>query len=138
MFWRKALIFWKSIVIVCAIAYVSLLREPSVALPPISGIDKYMHMLMYLVLTWTLLWDSETLEWYRSGNGNSGRKVWKWWFIVLIFPILYGGCIELLQETYFSPRTGEWLDWGADCIGVILAIVTWLVGQWWYARRMDK
>ena len=123
---------------VCAIAYVSLLREPRVVLPPINGIDKYVHMLMFLVLTWTLLWDSETLEWYRSGNGNSGRKVWKWWLIALIFPMIYGGLIEVLQEKYFFPRTGEWLDWGADCIGGVLGIGTWLVGRWWYARRMDK
>lgn len=127
MLWRKALIFWKSIVVACAIAYVSLLREPSVALPPINGIDKYIHGLMYLVLTWMLLWDGKATEWYRSGNGKYCWKSWRWWLVFIVFPMGYGGLIEVLQEYVFYPRTGDWLDWVADCVGVMTGIGLWAI-----------
>lgn len=138
MLWRKALIYWRSVSVVCAIAYVSLLREPSVALPPIVGIDKYVHGLMYLLLTCTLLWDSKTSEWYRCGNGIDGWRLWQWWLVVVVFPIIYGGFIEILQEKYFYPRTGDWVDWLADCAGVGIGIGVWWIGRKWHARRMAK
>ena len=117
MLWRKALIYWRSVLVVCAIAYVSLLREPSVALPPIVGIAS---------------------EWYRCGNGIDGWRLWQWWLVVVVFPIIYGGFIEILQEKYFYPRTGDWADWLADCAGVGIGIGVWWIGRKWHARRMAK
>jgi VanZ family protein len=39
----------------------------------------------------------------------------------LIYPIVYGGVIELLQENFFPPRTGDWSDWVADALGSVAA-----------------
>ena len=43
------------------------------------------------------------------------------WMWGLCYPILYGGLMELLQEYYFPPRTGDWEDWIADIVGVLIA-----------------
>ena len=124
MLWRKVIGYWKSIVVLSAIAYVSLLREPTISLPYVIGIDKWIHAIMYLVLTLTLLWDSQQRP--------------KLWWIVGVFSAIFGGFIEVLQEQFFYPRTGDWLDWLADCIGVIVAIMVWLIGVKWYEKRMVK
>ena len=124
MFWRKVIGYWKSILVLSAIAYLSLLREPSIALPSVPGIDKWIHGVMYLILTLTLLWDSQQ----RSNL----------WWIAGVFSAIFGGFIEVLQELCFYPRTGDWMDWLADCIGVIIAIVVWLIGIKLYEKRMVK
>lgn len=124
MLWRKVIGYWKSIVVLSAIAYVSLLREPTISLPYVIGMDKWIHAIMYLVLTLTLLWDSQQRP--------------KLWWIAAVFSAIFGGFIEVLQEQFFYPRTGDWMDWLADCIGVIVAIIVWLIGVKWYEKRMVK
>ena len=124
MLWRKVIGYWKSILVLSAIAYMSLLREPSISLPYVIGMDKWIHAIMYLVLTLTLLWDSQQRP--------------KLWWIVGVFSAIFGGFIEVLQEQFFYPRTGDWMDWLADCIGVIVAIIVWLIGVKWYEKRMVK
>lgn len=110
--------------VLSAIAYLSLLREPSISLPYVIGMDKWIHAIMYLVLTLTLLWDSQQSP--------------KLWWIAGVFSAIFGGFIEVLQEQFFYPRTGDWMDWLADCIGVIVAIIVWLIGVKWYEKRMVK
>ena len=124
MLWRKIIAYWKSILVLCAIVYISLLREPIVSLPHIAGIDKWVHIIMYLVLTLNLLWDSP-----RSP---------KCWWIAGTFAAVFGGFIEIMQEQFFYPRTGDWMDWLADCIGVVVGVIIWLIGYKCYERRMVK
>jgi VanZ family protein len=60
------------------------------------------------------------------------RKQWLW-LIGLLGPIVYGGVIEILQGTFFQPRTSDWLDWLADIIGTIVG--TGIVMLIWQARK---
>ena len=125
MLWRKIIGYWKSFLVISAIAYVSLLREPSVPLPAIEGADKWAHMLMYLVLTLVLLWDSKRTD-------CQPRQMW---IIAIAIPVIYGGFIEMIQERYCHPRTGDWMDWLSDCVGVVLAVGIWIIGTKWHERR---
>lgn len=134
MLWRKVIGFWKSILVLGAIAYTSLLREPNVALPPIEGIDKWIHGSMYLLLIVILLWDSKKVKVHKS----VGAQRWKIRFIIVVFAAIYGGFIEVLQEHFFYPRTGDLLDWLADCIGVVVGLGLWIIGEKWYEQRMVK
>lgn len=128
MFWRKALIFWRSALVVGVIAYGCLIRKPLSQLPPIEGGDKLVHWLAFAVLTLVLLWDGKKV----------GLKSWQMWMLAIIFPMVYGGLIEVLQEQFFFPRTGEWGDWLADSIGVLVGAIVWWISQKWYARRVAK
>lgn len=138
MLWRKTLIYWRSIAVAGVIVYACLLREPSVALPPIQGIDKYIHAFMYLVLALMLQWDSKATEWSRSADGNACFGSWQWWFVTIGLPAILGGSIEVLQEKYFYPRTGDWMDWVANCIGIAAGVIIWWIGLKWHERRMAK
>ena len=128
MLWRKALTYWPSILVASAIAYGCLLRKPLYTLPPIEYGDRWAHWLAFMVLTLVLQWDS-----HRVGLKNGPR-----WLVVALLPMLYGGLIEVIQEKYLYPRTGDWMDWVADVAGVAVSIGLWWIGEKMYERRMGK
>ena len=45
---------------------------------------------------------------------------WKLWLYAVIGPVAMGGVIELLQRYCTNTRSGEWLDFLADTVGVVL------------------
>ncbi|MCM1034262.1 MAG: VanZ family protein [Paludibacter sp.] len=104
-----------TVLVAGAILYLSLLREPHFLLPQpnIPHLDKVVHFGMYLVLAACL-----TQALVRTKHQGITLYV-----TALLSPIIYGGMIELLQEYYFPPRTGDWWDWLADIIGVFIGVI---------------
>ena len=100
-----------SILVAGLIAYLSLLREPDFRMPDnVAFIDKWAHIVMYMVFAGVLtrdLWHS---------RANTALTV----CCALSVPVLYGSLMEILQEQFFYPRTGEWLDWLADIVGTVI------------------
>ena len=116
--------YWKSIIVGIGILYVSLVRDPGISLPTFVGADKWVHALMYAILGGMVCWDSIRMK--MSG--------WRLWLITMVLPMLYGGAIELIQEQWFAPRSGEWMDWGADCAGVIIGTTSIMIINRLYRR----
>lgn len=73
----------------------------------IKYLDKMVHILMYFGLSLVLV-----LEIPR-------KKSYGYYFFTILLPILYGGLIEIIQENFFSPRTGNIFDFLADTVGVL-------------------
>lgn len=86
--------------------------------PKIIGLDKIVHIVMYVSLTAALYFEIRTQNKYFR------------YFFILLFPILYGSAIELIQKYFFPPRTAEWLDLLSDMIGVIIG--------YFIAKRLSK
>ncbi len=103
-----------SLAVIATIIYLSFFRPPTTDLDNIPGIDKVAHVCMYLGLS-GMLW----LEYLLRHKGCfNGRRV----FIgAVALPILFSGCIELLQEYCTSYRGGDWLDFTANSTGVVIA-----------------
>lgn len=80
---------------------------------------------MYFALTLTLIWDFEK-------KNNDKERMKKRAFACILFPILLGGVIEILQEMFFKPRSADWFDWFADILGVALA---WLIMLFFFKRK---
>jgi VanZ family protein len=72
-----------------------------------------------------MLWDSKKA-------GLNRRQIW---IVGLAIPVVYGGLIEVLQELFFYPRTGEWSDWLADGVGVFIGAVIWWISQKMVCKR---
>lgn len=126
---RRALRYWECAVVADIILYGSLIREPHFQLPPVEGADKWAHVLMYLGLGATLMWDML----------RDRQRGWKLWVTALAVPIVYGGVIEILQENFFYPRTGDWWDWLADIVGTVTGcVVAYGINGWWRGRRVEK
>lgn len=53
----------------------------------------------------------------------------------ILFPILMSGCIEILQSCCTDNRSGDWIDFIANCTGVCLAS---LAGHYIYHPFIQK
>ncbi len=102
-----------SLLIVIIISYLSFFSPPKTDLNEIPYLDKVVHICMYGGLS-TLLWIEYLLR-HRTLNMRHLAVG------AIISPIVMSGCIEILQATCTSTRSGDWLDFIANCIGVIIA-----------------
>ena len=104
----------------CAAVILLLTGLPGSVFPkvkPAIGLDKVVHLLMYLGFAFITLWG------YRKPykeNGDYYRKKALW--IVLAISVAFGGLTEIMQETLIPSRTGSVYDWIADVIGSILGV----------------
>ncbi len=97
---------------VCLIWVLSLMSPPRVEpLEHIRWFDKLVHTLMYGG-TCSILW----WEYARSHCRLSWPRVLTW---AVAAPILMGGLLEIIQS--HTGRSGDWLDFAANSLGVILA-----------------
>lgn len=102
--------YWKSILVCICIICLSFLNISGANVHTFSGADKAVHLLMYLVLGATLTWEclakkSKTLQLYLTA---------------LIFPMLFGVAIELVQHFWLPQRTGDGWDILANFLGIII------------------
>lgn len=106
--------YWKSIAVICCIFYLSF-ASPSTfkKIPTFENEDKIVHILMYLGLASIIIFEYRQ---HKKDNINPLAFV----LICLLFPVFLGGIIELMQEYYFPPRSGNLLDWFSDIVGVAL------------------
>lgn len=109
------LYFWKSILIISIILYLSF-APPSTfnGVPTFENEDKLVHILMYAGLTGVLIFD------FRRYAKTNKMSIVAFILICLLFPVFLGGAVEILQPMYFAPRTAEWFDWFSDIAGMLI------------------
>jgi len=90
-------------------------EPPRFISPPLPQFDKLEHFGAFLLLN----------SWFIAARAGRRRR----WVFTAIF-ILLGGLIEIVQA-WSGFRDGDWLDWTADCVGV-------LVGAWWPSRWLER
>ena len=97
-----------------AIAILSLVPIPEIpAAEDVPLADKWTHMVMYASLT-LVIW----IQYMRSH-----QKV-NWWKLIaggILLPVAWGGLMELAQAYLTTYRSGDWIDFVANCIGVAIA-----------------
>ena len=101
-----------SLLTVIIISYLSFFTPPKTDMEEIPYIDKIVHICMYGGLS-TLLWVEylfrhRSINWKHLGTG------------AIICPALMSGCIEILQANCTETRSGDWMDFAANCTGVLL------------------
>ncbi len=108
--------YWKSIVVIISILYLSFASPSTFSkIPTFENEDKLVHMLMYAGLCAILIFD------FRLADKNNNTKSKHGYILCLIFPILLGGVVEILQPLYFAPRSASWFDFGANVSGILLS-----------------
>lgn len=113
----------KSILVTIGILYLSF-SPPSTfeSAPTFLHSDKIVHFAMFFVLTAVLIY-----EFIKRHKKKSQTR--KFLLVCILFPIALGGVIEIKQEIFFKPRSGEWLDWAADIAGVLAAWIIFLIAK---------
>lgn len=112
----------------------SFFTPPQTPLQEVVYIDKWTHLVMYGG-TVGVFW----VEYLRAKWRGRLQLTARWlWVVAVVAPVLLGGLIELLQAYCTAgQRSGEWLDWLADSLGVMLAsLAGWGVGR--YKERLNS
>jgi len=88
------------------------INMPETPLDDVAFIDKWTHFVMYGGTCSVIWW-----EYLRHHRRLNAKRLLVWAFLA---PIAMSGLIEVLQATCTTTRQGEWLDFGANTIGVVI------------------
>ena len=104
---------------VILIWYLCLFTPPKTKLDEVNNIDKVFHVLMYL--------GTMGIFWCEYWHGRRHRNLWKGWRLLTLAvaaPVLMSGIIELVQAYCTNGRrSGDWLDFLANSMGVFMAYI---------------
>lgn len=116
-----------SILTILVIWYLSFFTPPQTRLEEITNFDKLVHLCMYGGLS-SVLWIEYLIH-------HSIIKKWDLIILCILFPILMSGVIEILQAYCTDNRSGDWMDFAANSVGVLLAT---LAGHFIYRPFIQK
>ena len=83
---------------------------------PVWQFDKFIHTLMYGVLSTCLL-----IPYSKQFLDKENR--FKIGSYIILFGIIYGGLMEILQLNIFINRSGNWYDFFANSLGAFLGVL---------------
>ena len=81
---------------------------------PMTNFDKLVHCAMFFCLSGLVYFEN-------TNRLKQSVKLRRIFWGTLVFPILFGGIIELIQNYLSVYRTGDWLDFLWNSIGATLA-----------------
>lgn len=100
---------------------------PHTPLDNVAFIDKWTHIAMYL--------GTCLIIWYEYLRSHKQVRPWRLFVWAWLAPVAMSGLIEILQETCTGGRrSGDWLDFAANSVGVTLAAVIGILA----ARRRAR
>lgn len=103
-----------SLMTLTAISYLSLFSAGgSSSVELFAHADKLIHFMMYAFFC-SILW----YEYYRSHLNTNTRKIF---WGAIIAPIAFSGMLEIFQSYFTTYRTGDFLDFAFNTLGVISA-----------------
>ena len=108
--------------LLCTIAIWGLSLTPFFPETPLDNVefaDKWTHLVMYGGTCIVIWW-----EYLRSHSRPNATKLF---WIAVVGMIVEGGVLELLQAYCTTTRSGEWLDFLADSIGVLLGTAAGII-----------
>lgn len=101
---------------------------PETPLDDVAFIDKWTHFVMYGGTCYVIWW-----EHLRHHKKEARRPNLRALVMAMLCMLLLGGLMELLQAYATTTRSGEWLDFWADSVGVTLgALVGLLMNRCWF------
>ena len=122
---HRLLHFRLTLLLTLLILIVCLLPIPETPLDEVRFVDKYTHLLLFGGYAW-VLWAESALS-ARAAAPETGVRATKMplrrslWALTFGWPVCFGGLVEVLQATFTTCRSGDWLDFVADAVGVLCA-----------------
>lgn len=110
-------LFWTSLTSL-GVVILSVMPIPEVEpLEEVPLIDKWVHFVMYGAVAMAAWHD----RFRRKPAPRSPRPDRATLLLATLYPAALGGLMELVQAYLTTYRSGDWLDFAADCVGVALA-----------------
>jgi len=104
------------------ISYLTLIPQERIPRELAQMNDKLIHSGVYFFTA--LLIICASLRYNFKNVLRRARLITIW-----LFCVLFGGVIELLQGSMVPGRHGDWLDFLANSIGAMLAVLLWFIYQ---------
>lgn len=114
--------YYKSLVVFLLIFIASIIsadKVQKVSWFQFPNFDKLIHLGMYFSFSFVLI-----LDLFKAKPEFSTSKIY---FISALIALIYGGLLEILQETFTKTRSADIFDFLFNVIGVILAVGLWVV-----------
>jgi VanZ family protein len=104
-----------SIVANSIVFIVCMAKAPEDASLPMPDFDKLVHTVLFMGISCIVFFDNtkyfkRKISVIRLLNGS------------FLFPVAFGGLIEILQSTMTSTRSGDWMDFLYDVSGGVLGV----------------
>ncbi len=107
----KFKVFPFTTVFVVAIFVLCLVHVPKTPLSNVGFIDKWTHMVLFFALG--------IVFWAEYCRSHARLKPLALFAVSVLLPMLIGGLIEVMQDKLTTCRSGEWMDFAADTVGII-------------------
>jgi len=115
--YQRLTILWALFIfIMCSVSFGGISNSPMF----FPGFDKLVHCGFFFVLV--VFWSNGIIR-----QQNIKHLSYKSAAVILVWCLVYGGVIEILQLTVFTWRSGEWGDLFADMVGACMAAFSILV-----------
>ncbi|MBO7337909.1 MAG: VanZ family protein [Paludibacteraceae bacterium] len=114
--------YWRTAVVAVLILVFTMRPEPAKLahdffLFKIPHFDKAVHFFMFMLMAM-----ATAVEFVFSGRRKyKSFPVRRSWLSIVVYPTLYGGLIELLQNYFVAQRDGDWVDFIADFAGTVVS-----------------
>lgn len=126
---NKIIRYWKTLAWSVFMLLVFLMPADNLSkAPSIPFLDKAIHVLMFAVFTWFLVWDRVRIRTLK-------RPVFRNYITALILAFLFGSAIELLQEVSCLGRSAEFSDVVFDITGSLVS--SGIIAIIYYARKIS-
>ena len=113
--------YWLSILVISVILVLCFINPSEIPVEaPVKNFDKGVHFLMLGGLAGIIFFDNS----FYFRRRVSGKSIF---WGSLVFPIVFGGLIEIGQADLTTTRTGDWVDFWADITGVVVAYLICLI-----------
>lgn len=104
-----------SLVILYLCCFIPANDIPEVSFDFFIPMDKIVHFCMYFGLS-----GAAAINYIHGEKGFVNTQ--KLLILAFVLPIIYGGLIELLQQYFFTSRSGDWFDFLADILGSLAVL----------------
>jgi VanZ family protein len=112
--------FWISITVCTFILVMCVIKTEELPQPPVLYFDKLVHFLMFMGVAGIVFFDNT----YYLRRAVGKRQIFLGSFLV---PFLLGGVIEILQGYFLPHRSGDYLDFLFNTVGIGAGILVCLL-----------
>ena len=122
--------YWLSALVITIILVLCFMNPKSLPASPMQNFDKVVHTLMFLGLAAVIFFDNTSYLRFSI----SKLRIFLGTFL---FPVAFGGLIEIMQRYLTKTRSGEWFDFLADAVGVFFAMgVALLINRYFLMKKV--
>ena len=89
---------------------------PSSTIPTVVVSDKWIQFLFYAIFSFLLFLSS-------LSNTKTNTYLVNRWTYVFVIGAIFGGVVEIIQDSIISGREGEWMDIVANCLGLFFGLI---------------